>query len=652
MLRRRKLFGPLSFSSLCFSTSPQRFRCIWDPITSLCIDHPVLVLLEKCQTREHFKQILALMTRSHLIFQTFPLSRLLNFSAASHSENLDLAVALFDNFALKPNLFMYNMMLRALSFCSRQTSVYYRSMREHGIFPNNHTLIAMIKSSRSFSLQRQIHAHVVLMGLSLDAYLQNSLIKMYCDNGEMCHAWNLFRNLKRKDATSCNIMIIGLAKTGNSSGAIELMQDLISSDFELDEYTVVALLLCCRELRDWHRGRSIHAWMTRRTSTDEWGMVLCNSVLDFYSKSGNMNAAVKYFDELKNKDDVSWNTMIARLAEFGDFDHALRLFDQMPERNLVSWNSLLSGYAQNRHWDSVIMLFKEMLLHKIIPDEVSIVVMICASSELSLLHQGRAFHGWVLKNNAHLDPFVGSALVDMYSRCGSLERAIITFRSIPKRDVALWTAMISGLAFHGRGAEALLLFQEMQSDGMVPNELTFIAVLTACAHAGLVDSGCTIFESMKKNHGINPMVEHYGCFVDLLARGGRLREARKVIMTLPMRPSRSMWGAFLASSKAHGEIETARFAYKELLKLEPEEDGSYVLLSSAYASSGRWSLSGDIREMMNHRGVKKTAGWSRVVIDNVAHRFIASDLNHQRWKEIYHLLSCLNTEMTLNLAGS
>ncbi|CAA7388040.1 unnamed protein product [Spirodela intermedia] len=653
MLRFGKLtrFLSSSPSSSVAAAASESCRSSWDPTASLRLDHPALIILEKCETREQFKQILAHMTRSHLIFQTFPLSRLLQFSAASHPENLDLAIVLFEHFAHHPNLYIYNTMLRALSFSATQSTAYYRSMLSCRIIPNQHTFLAMLKSSRSFSEGKQIHAHAVVMGLSSDTYLQNSLIKMYSENGKMGLARELFRHLNRKDIASCNILITALARNGRNLEALEIIHGLPLSDFEPDQYTAVGLLLCCSQLRDWSRGKSIHSWMIRRTPVEEWGLVLCNSLLDLYARSGKMDTALKIFEGLKEKDAVSWNIMIARSAGYGDFDLALRLFDQMPHRELVSWNSLLSGYAQNGCWNSAVKLFEEMLLHDVSPDKVSMVALLCASSELGLLHQGRLLHGWVLKNNMKLDPFLGSALVDMYCKCGSLQRAITTFRSIPKRDVAVWTAMMSGLAFHGCGVDALLLFQEMQADGAAPNELTFIAILTACAHAGLVDTGCIIFDSIKKNHGIDPTVEHYGCLVDLLARAGRLTEVQGVIEAMPMRPSRSIWGAFLAASRAHGDLDMARLASEELLKLEPEEEGGYVLLSSAYASGGRWSCSGCIREMMNSRGVKKAAGCSRVFIDGVAHRFVASDYTHPMWEMIYCVLSSLNKEMRSDVAG-
>uniref|UniRef100_A0A1D1XSA5 Pentatricopeptide repeat-containing protein At3g04750, mitochondrial n=1 Tax=Anthurium amnicola TaxID=1678845 RepID=A0A1D1XSA5_9ARAE len=638
------------FSRFFMSAASESIKSSWDPNVSLRLGHPTLMILEKCGTREHFRQILAQMVRIHLIFQTFPMSRLLHFTAVSHPENLDIAVVLFDHFTPNPNLYIYNTMLRALTFSSSKCIGYYKSMLLACIFPDEHSLLALLKSSRSLSEGKQIHAHAVVTGLWANMYLQNSLIKMYSENGEMGLACEIFQRMHKQDIASCNIMIIGLARNGRSLEALKLFHSLAVLGFEPDQYTIMGLLLCCSQQRDPFQGKSIHAWMVRRTHMNNWDLVLYNALLDMYAKCAEMNTAMRVFERLEEKDTVSWNTMIARFADQGNLDFAHSLFKQMPNRDTVSWNSLLSGYAQNGNWNSAIKVFEDMVAYNVRLDKVSMLALICSASEMKLLYQGRSFHAWLFKNNVGLDDFLGSALIDMYCKCGSIEKAIVIFKSIPGRDVALWTAMISGLACHGHGVKALDLFQQMQEYGIIPNASTLIAVLTACSHAGLVDSGCTVFEAIKENYGIDPNVEHYGCLIDLLTRAGRLIEAKKVIEKMPMKPSRSIWGALLTACKNQGNLQLAKIASRELLKLEPEEESGYVLLSNLLAADGNWSHSGNIRMIMDSRGMKKMAGCSVVFIDAVAHSFTASDLNHTMWEMIYCTLSHLNVQMNSDTA--
>jgi pentatricopeptide repeat protein len=284
-----------------------------------------------------------------------------------------------------------------------------------------------------------------------------------------------------------------------------------------------------------------------------------------------------------------------------------------------------------------------MVMEKVIPDTVTMISLVSAATESGALDQGRWAHGWVIRMQIKLDAFLGSALIDMYCKCGSIERASRVFKEINKKDVTVWTTMITGLAFHGYGSKALELFSEMQED-VSPDDVTFVSVLSACSHSGLVDQGIKVFSSMT-DYGIEPGVEHYGCLVDLLARSGRLSEAKDIIDQMPMKPSRSIWGAMLNACQAQGDVELAEIASRELLNLDPEEEGGYTLLSNIYAASGRWSYSKKIRETMESRGVKKTAGCSSLVVDGVVHNFISADKCHPGWVDISSILNCLKNEM-------
>ncbi|OAY64896.1 Pentatricopeptide repeat-containing protein, mitochondrial [Ananas comosus] len=281
------------------------------------------------------------------------------------------------------------------------------------------------------------------------------------------------------------------------------------------------------------------------------------------------------------------------------------VFRYMSKHDVVSYNIMLSGYARRRLISEAIELFREMASSGTEPDQYTM--------------------AYGLE-----DAILGSALINMYSKCGKIECSHVVFEKVADKDITVWTAMIAGLAFHGHGLKSIELFREMEKQGLVPNSVTLIAALTACAHSGLVDTGIRIFENMREIYKFEPGVEHYGCMVDLLSRSGRLFEAVDLIKKMPMKPTRSVWGSILSASKAYQNTDLAEAASKALLELEPDEEVGYILLSNVYASCEQWSDCDKIREIMERKGVKKAAGCSSVVVDGVVHEFISSDKRHHK----------------------
>lgn len=622
----------------------------WDPTVSLSLNHPTLVLLERCESRNHFKQILAQMMRNHLTAQTFPMSRLLYFSAISHPQNTDIAILLFNHFTPSPNLYIYNTMVSALSASytpAPQSFALYSSMLKSRIFPDKHTLLYLIRASECLAEGMQIHCHAIVTGLFGHGYLQNSLLKMYLENGQMDLAHQLFEEMPNPDAVSFNIMIVEYAKKGYSVEALDFFCEMVDSGLKPDEYTMTGVLMCCGRVGDSPFGRSVHAWLQRRMLISSWNLVLGNALLDMYVKCKELKLARRIFDMFLERDIVSWNTIIAGHAKVGELALAHTIFNEMPCKDLVSWNSLIAGYAQMGDYMMVRKLFTCMITDKVWPDAVTLVHLVSAASEVGALDQGRQIHGWLVRMQIKVDAFLSSALVHMYCKCGSIKTALLVFRLVTEKDVTLWTTMVTGMAFHGHGHKALEIFSEMQ-ECLAPNHVTFVALLTACVHSGLVDEGLKVFNSMKQKHGIEPQVEHYGCLVDLLARSGRLIEAKDIINKMPMEPSRSIWGALLNACRAHGNIELAETAWRALQKLEPQEEGAYLLLSNMYAAYGRWLYADNLRETMEDKGLKKTAGFSSVVVDGVTHKFVATDTRHPRWMELHSILLGLKSEMGLS----
>ncbi|XP_062212372.1 pentatricopeptide repeat-containing protein At3g04750, mitochondrial [Phragmites australis] len=591
----------------------------WDPTVSLRLGHPALVLLERCRGgggARPFKAILAHLLRLGLAFETFPMSRLLHFATVTSPQHVREAELLFQHFTPRPNIYIYNLMLSAAAARASSSSpplraaALYRSMLASSLQPDEHTFLALLRSVERLSAGRQVHAQVVLNGFHSRVYLRNSLIKMYLDAGDVEMAELMFRSAPASDTVSCNIMLSGYVKEGSSGKALRLVRSMASMGIAVDHYTVVALLTCCGRLKNALLGRSVHGVVVRRMSAGDCGLILTNALLDMYAKCGKMNAAMRVFGEAVEKDDISWNTMVAGFANAGMLDLASRFFSGTPYRDIISWNALLAGFARYKEFGVVIKLFDDMLASCVKPDNVTAVTLISATAGTGSLNQGKSIHCWAVKEFGHQDVFLASALVDMYCKCGNVKIAHSVFEKALDKDVTLWTAMISGLAFHGHGTKALDLFWKMQDEAIAPNGVTLLAVLSACSHAGLLGEGCRIFYAMKQKFSIEPGIEHFGCMVDLLARSGRLTDAVGLARKMPMRPSRSIWGSILSASLACQNTEVAEIASKELLHLDPTEEGGYVLLSNLYASGGHWNYSDKVRESMEMEGVRKSAGAS------------------------------------------
>ncbi|GMH08479.1 hypothetical protein Nepgr_010319 [Nepenthes gracilis] len=338
------------------------------------------------------------------------------------------------------------------------------------------------------------------------------------------------------------------------------------------------------------------------------------------------------------------------------------LFDQIRQPDLVSWNTMLAAYAhcgasdvtsangfssvQNAELSvEVLHLFSRMQASSIRPNELTIVALISACADLGALSQGIWAHAYVLKNKLGLNHFVATALIDMYAKCGCLGMAHQLFDEFPQKDELCYNAMIQGLAIHGYGHSALDLFKMMKLKGLAPDSVTLLVTLSACSHSGLVEEGCKLFESMRKEYGIEPKLEHYSCLVDLLGRAGRLKEAEDRIQRMPMKPNAILWRSLLGAAKLHGNLAVGEVAVKHLIELDPQTSGNYVLLSNIYARIDKWEDVNRVRRLMKDRGIDKMPGNSWIEIDGAMHEFLMGDRTHPRLKEIYLKLEEMNRKL-------
>ena len=363
-----------------------------------------------------------------------------------------------------------------------------------------------------------------------------------------------------------------------------------------------------------------------------------NAMIDGYFKCGDLESAERLFESMPCPNVGSWNAMITGYARCGRVEDSRRLFDEMPQRDEVSWSAMIDGYVQQDCFKEALMVFNEMQRRGIRVRKFVMSSVLAACANVGALDQGRWIHAYVERNSIQLDAILGTSLVDMYAKCGRLDLALELFDRIHSKEVFTWNAIIGGLAMHGRADEALKLFSQMQMEKFKPDRITFVGVLNACAHAGLVEEGLQFFNSMEKVHGIRPVVEHYGCMVDLLGRAGLLDEALDIINTMPMKPNAAVWGALLGACRIHGNVELGERVGEILLELEPQNSGRYALLSNIYARAGRWDDVSRVRKLMKERGVRTTPGSSLIDLDAVIHEFVIGGGSHPEMKEIRAML--------------
>lgn len=338
--------------------------------------------------------------------------------------------------------------------------------------------------------------------------------------------------------------------------------------------------------------------------------------------------------------------MIDGYAKIGDLVAAHQLFDEMPERNVISWSIMIDGYAQHGNPMEALNLFRQMLCQGVRPDVISLMGAISACAQLGALDQGRWIHMFMKRSRIAMDMAVQTALMDMYMKCGSLDEACSMFYSMSEKNVISYNVMISGLGINGFGEEALKCFAEMGREGIPKDDLVFLGVLMACSHAGLVTDGYQTFDSMKRDCGIEPKLEHFSCLIDLLGRAGQLEQALNAIESMPMKPNSALWGTLLMACRTHQNVALAEVVVERLVELKANNCGVYVILSNIYADAGMWEEALRIRKMMRDRKMKKETGRSVIEIDGNIKEFVSGEI-HDIWCEELELVIRSFVKMTI-----
>ncbi|XP_075647006.1 pentatricopeptide repeat-containing protein At1g08070, chloroplastic-like [Castanea sativa] len=488
-----------------------------------------------------------------------------------------------------------------------------------GLFLDRHSFPFLFKACARLSLShkgQEVHSLTFKLGLQHDVFIQNALLSMYSFCGLLHSSRQVFDEipLSVRDVVSWNSMVFGYIQGRCYWDALKMFDEMLKCDVNArpDEVTFINALTACARIGFLDMGRKIHVLLVQNEFVLD--VILGSSLVDMYAKCGQM-------------------------------EHARKVFDTILDKNVVCWTCLIAGYAHSHLFKESIELFREMQARGVTADAATIACVISSCGHSGALDQGRWAHTHCERSGIHFNLSVKNALIDMCSKCGDIQRALKIFHALnlTERDVFSWTAMITGLAMNGLSEEALSLFSQMEMSGGIvrPNEVTFLGVLSACCHAGLVDKGFHYFNHMTQSYNLKPRIEHYGCMVDLLGHSNLLAEAERFISAMPIQPD-VIWRSLLFASGSHGNIELAEFPAKRIEELEPKKCGARVLLSNVYASAWRWSDVKNMRKSMALRSIQKLPGCSFIEIDGVVHEFFVADDLHCQIYSIYETIIQIN----------
>ncbi|XP_016500576.2 pentatricopeptide repeat-containing protein At1g18485-like [Nicotiana tabacum] len=439
---------------------------------------------------------------------------------------------------------------------------------------------------------KELHGYSLRNGLEYHELLTNAFIAAYAKCGLLRYAELVFCGVENKTVSSWNALISGYAQSDDPSKALTLSSEIMGSGLLPDWFTIGSLLFACSHLKQLLCGTQIHGFVLRNGL--ETDMSTGVSLVSFYMNCGK-----------------------PELAQL--------LFDRIEDKNIVSWNVMIAGYLQNALPDKALFLFRDMVSLRFQPEEISVTSVLGACSTLSAVKLGKEVHCFALKTHLIEDTFVHCSIIDMYAKSGFIGMSKYVFDHIPVKDIASWTAMITGYAVHGLGMEAIKLFQEMQKSGFTPTSLTYVSILVACNHAGLIEEGRQYVREMQV-HGLKPELEHYACVIDMLGRAGQFDDALNLMAEMPMLPDTQIWSSLLRSSMVHAHLNLGKKCAEKLLELEPKRAEIYVLVSNFFARYGDWDSVRQLRQKMKELGLQKEIGCSRIEIGGKSYNFAVGNL--------------------------
>eukprot|EP00268_Persea_americana_P004369 TRINITY_DN11385_c0_g1_i12.p1 TRINITY_DN11385_c0_g1~~TRINITY_DN11385_c0_g1_i12.p1 ORF type:complete len:840 (-),score=149.10 TRINITY_DN11385_c0_g1_i12:395-2914(-) len=571
-------------------------------------------------------------------FDPFVLNSLIHFYA--ECGDMDLARKVFDGMPER-NVVSWTSLICGYAHvdCPQEAvSLFWEMIRMDEVQPNSVTMACVVSACarlQDVQLGEQVYAYMCRSGVELNSVLVNTLVDMYMKCGAVERAKQLFHQ-GEKNMVLCNTMVSNYIRLGLLKEPLNIVDEILQKGLRPDRVTMLAIISGFAQSGDLNSGRECHGYVLRN-AFDGWDAI-SNVIIDMYMKCGKPETASRVFALMFNKTVVSWNTVFAGLIRNGDLDSAWGLFNAMPERNHVSWNTMLGALVQDSWFEEVLALFRKMQSSGLEVDRVTMMSVASACGYLGALDLAKWSHAYIDRSRIPCDIRLGTALVDMYARCGDPTSSMQVFRRMREKDVSAWTAAIGAMAMEGNGKWALEIFAEMIDCGVRPDSVAFAAVLTACSHSGLVEDGQQLFISMQHDYNIAPHIVHYGCMVDLLGRAGLLEEARMLIENMPMEPNDIIWGALLAACRIHNNLELADYAAKGAMELAPDRIGIHVLVSNIYASAGKWADVARVRLHLKERGARKLPGSSSIEVNGVIHEFTSGNESHLQIDHIARML--------------
>ncbi|KAF8759305.1 hypothetical protein HU200_010343 [Digitaria exilis] len=544
-----------------------------------------------------------------------------------------------------PDRFTYNTVIKAFcnSSCPQEALRLHRGMLRRGVLPNEFTLPTVLKActrARVWRHTRAAHGVAVKLGFAGHVFVGNALLHSYASAGSLEDSRQFFDEMAERNVVSWNSMIGGYTQAGDTREVHALFGEMRRQGFVEDEFTLVNLFLACSQEGNLEFGRLLHCHML--VSGSRIDLILGNALVDMYGKCGDLWMARKCFEKMPLKNVISWTSMLCAQAKHGSVDAARDWFDQMPEKNVVSWNAMISCYAQSGQCREALDLFHCMQSQDLAPDEVTLAAVLSSCGQLGDLTVGKMIHLYIRDNINNPDVSLYNSLMDMYAKCGQVDTAISLFTGMCHKNIVSWNVIIGGLAMHGRAMDSIMFFRSMVRDSL-PDGITFVALLSACSHGGLLEAGQHYFEAMKHVYNVNHEVKHYACMVDLLGRRGYLEKAVCLIKEMPMKPDFVVWGALLGACRMHGSVKIGKQVIKQLLELEGISGGLLVLVSNLLYETHQWEDMKRFRKLMKEWGTRKDMGISSIEVNGIIHKFGVEDIRHESSSEIFaavEQLSC------------
>ncbi|KAF4399832.1 hypothetical protein G4B88_021046 [Cannabis sativa] len=583
------------------------------------------------------------------LFDKMPRRNLVSWNAmiAGYLHN-DKAEEAYDMFVKMPkrDLFSWTLMIT----CYTRNGELQKAKQLFSLLPDKrdtvcwNAMIAGYSKKRLYDEAKRLFDEMPVK----DLVSWNSMLAGYTKNGDMHLGVQFFEEMGERDVVSWNLIVDGFVEVGDLDSAWNFFK-------KMPEPNVVT---CVTMLYGFARNGRIAEAQNLFEQMPSRNVVSWNAMLAAYVQDHQIDKAVKLFSEMPERDSISWTTMINGYVRVGKLDEARQLLHQIPYKNIAAQTAMISGYVQSKRMDEASEIFNHIGMRDVVcwntmiagkegrrPDQSTLSCGLSACANLAALQIGEQLHHLIVKSGYGTDLFVCNALITMYAKCGKVFNAELMFKETGNIDIVSWNSLIAGYALNGYGKEAVGIFEKLLIEGMAPDQVTFIGVLSACSHAGLITQGLELFRSMTEIYKIEPLPEHYACMVDLLGRAGRLEEAFKMVLEMKVKTTPGIWGALLGAARIHRNLEIGKYAAEKLLEQEPHRASNYVLLSNIHAEAGRWKEVQRIRMLMEERRTEKQPGYSWIEVGNQVHSFLSDDAAQPRTAIVRNILKSLTAEM-------